>query len=121
MLAQSTNGPAPSCSTADGLEGALGQDRVSLPSEVLMKLIAVLLRLASIKTICQALAARRNLLTRIAPLPLTEWQTKSAPAVGASRKESISFAPTAVLSPLSVYVDHSGETKPISAARLSVW
>jgi hypothetical protein len=41
---------APSWSTADGLEGALGQDSVSLPSEVLMKLIAVLLRLASIKT-----------------------------------------------------------------------
>ena len=41
---------APSCRTADGLEGALGQDSVSLPSEVLIKLIAVLLRLASIKT-----------------------------------------------------------------------
>jgi hypothetical protein len=41
---------APSWITADGLEGALGQDSVSLPSEVLMKLIAVLLSLASIKT-----------------------------------------------------------------------
>jgi hypothetical protein len=41
---------APSCSTADGLEGALGQDSVSLPSEVFIKLIAVLLRLSSIKT-----------------------------------------------------------------------